>query len=81
MTGVGRPAYEPSRSGVLLAERVVVPRAPELGLELLERVDQGLGRVPAAEVAEPAEADRLGTGLIEMHRRAARRNGHTGQLR
>ena len=56
---------------VLLAERVVVPGPPELRFELFERVDQGLGRVPAAEFAEPAEADRLGTGLIEVNRRAA----------
>ena len=54
-----------------------MPGPAELRFELFERVDQRLGRVAAAELAEPAEADRFGTGAIEVHGRAARRNGHT----
>ena len=72
VTGVGRPAYEPEQPRVLAAERVVVPRAPELRLEVVERVDQRLGREPAAEVAEATQADGLGTGAIELHGCAAR---------
>jgi hypothetical protein len=54
-----------------------VPRLPELRLEVDERVDQRLGREPAAEIAEAPQADGFGTGAIELHRCTARGNGHT----
>ena len=79
--GRGAPGVGPEEIRELLAKRVVVPGPAELRFELFERVDQGLGRVATAELAEPAEADRFGARAIEVHGRATRRNGHTGQLR
>ncbi len=73
----GRPArVRTEQRRELGPERIVVPDSPELRLEVVERVDQRLGREPAAEVAEATQADGFGTGTIELHRCSTRGNGH-----
>ena len=51
------------------------PRAAELGLELLERGHERLGRVPAAVLAETAEPDRLGSRRFAGARRCRAADG------
>ena len=71
VTGVGPARVARQQRRVLGAERVVVPRGAELGLELLERGHERLGREPAAELAEAAEPDGLGPGRLELHGRTS----------
>jgi hypothetical protein len=62
---------------VLTAERVVVPRGAEFGLELVERADERLRHEAAAEVAEAAEAGRFGARReLDGTTTFGRRGGH-----
>ena len=72
MTGVGRPAYDVSSSANSARNVVVAPRRAELALELDERGHERLGHEAAAELAEAAETDGLGTGGPEHARGAPR---------
>ncbi len=57
-------------------EGIVVPRGPELTLELFERGHQRFGRVPAAVLAETAETLGFGARRFEQDAVAACGCGH-----